>query len=238
MSEQLFPIRVRATAPKPFGNSADLAEVAIGEDGMDYAVKTVHIAASEALCYQIYAACGIAVPHKATLLMIDGSYAFGSRIERGLSDYASCAPTEKSEWLKECSPIISSICALDFLIANEDRHMGNFLFFTGLNGRKSCMALDFSRALLYASWPLPDTWKLHNNTTSTEKGLRQLHFWDSAAATQSLLSAAAIKQSTWANWIDALPTGWITAGFETTLSTWWGSNDFQKRLQDCLSAVK
>lgn len=211
---------------------------AIGEDGMDYAVKVDQTAASEALCYQIYAACGVAVPYSVTLLMPDGSHAFGSRIERGLSDQPLTQPAERAAWFKECGAVISAICALDFLIANDDRHLGNFLFLNGLSGRKSCMALDFSRALLYAPWPLPATWAIPNNTSSAVMGLRNLGFWDTASATQALLSASAIQQETWSAWVEALPVGWIKPEFKDTLSLWWGSSDFQKRLQDCMSAVK
>jgi len=238
LNRQLFPIKVRSTAPKPFGPSADLLEVAIGEDGMDYAVKSGSTAASEALCYQIFAACGIAVPYGATLLMPDGSYTFGSRIERGLSNVQLAAPADRTAWLKDCGSVISAICALDFLIANEDRHIGNFLFLDGLMGRKSCMAMDFSRALLYAPWPLPQTWAVPNNTTSMEKGLRNLGYWDVTSATQALISASAIQRGTWSSWIGALPAGWINPGFKDTLLLWWGASDFQKRLQDCMSAVK
>ena len=213
-------------------------EVAIGEDGMDYAVKTGQTAASELLCYKIFAACGIAVPYSVTLLMPDGSHAFGSRIERGLSNQPTTNPAERNEWLKECGSLISAICALDFLIANEDRHLGNFLFFNGVSGRKVCMAMDFSRALLYAPWPLPATWAIPNNTSSTVMGLRSLTFWDTVTATQALLAAPAIQQKTWSLWVDALPVGWIKPDFKDTLSAWWGASDFQTRLQDCMSAVK
>lgn len=212
--------------------------VAIGEDGMDYAVKTDQTAASEALCYKVYAACGIAVPCSATLLFPDGSHAFGSRIERGLSDQPLTQPAERFEWLKECGTVISAMCALDFLLANEDRHLGNFLFLNGLSGRKTCMAMDFSRALLYAPWPLPATWAIPNNTTTTATGIRTLGYWDTASATQALLSASSIQQKTWSSWVDTLPVGWIKPEFKDTLSAWWGSPDFQKRLQDCMSAVK
>ncbi len=215
-----------------------MVEVAIGEDGMDYAVKTGQTAASELLCYNIFSACGIAVPYNAILIMPDGSHAFGSRIERGLIDQLTINPAERNEWLKECGSLISAICALDFLIANEDRHLGNFLFFNGVGGRKGCIAMDFSRALLYAPWPLPATWAIPNNTSSTVMGLRTLTFWDTVSATQALLSAPAIQQKTWSSWVDDLPAGWINPNFKDKLSAWWGATDFQLRLQDCMSAVK
>lgn len=229
---------MRTTVPSPFDKSADMVELAIGEDGMDYAVKTGQTAASELLCYKIFAACGIAVPYNAILLMPDGSYAFGSRIERGLINQATFNPSERKEWLNECGSLISAICGLDFLIANEDRHLGNFLYFNGVSGKKVCMAMDFSRALLYAPWPLPATWAIPNNTSSTVMGLRGLAYWDAVAATQALLSAPVIQQATWEAWIDALPVGWIKTDFKDTLSAWWGASDFQTRLQDCMSAVK
>jgi hypothetical protein len=238
MNKQIFPIKVRTTAPNPFGNSADMDIVAIGEDGMDYAVKKGGTAASEALCYQIYSACGIAVPYFSTLIMLDGSYAFGSRIERGLSKIQVCTPTEQLAWMKACGSNMSAIFALDFFVANDDRHSGNFLFLNGLNDRKSCMALDFSRALLYAPWPLPKTWLAVNNTTLFMQALRYTRNFDSFAAVQALISAAAIEPNTWSDWIDTLPIGWIKTEFKTTLAEWWGSADFQKRLQECMGAVK
>lgn len=238
LNNQLFPIKVRTTVPSPFAKSADMVEVAIGEDGMDYAVKTGQTAASEMLCYKIFSACGIAVPYSAILLMPDGSHAFGSRIERGLSNQPTTNPAERNEWLNECGSLISAICALDFLIANEDRHLGNFLFFNGVSGGKVCMAMDFSRALLYAPWPLPATWAIPNNTSSTVMGMRSLSFWNSATATQALLSAPAIQQNTWSSWVNTLPAGWIKPDIKDTLSAWWGTSDFQMRVQDCMGAVK
>ncbi|MHB1655205.1 MAG: hypothetical protein ACYCSZ_02425 [Burkholderiales bacterium] len=205
---------------------------------MDYAVKIGVTAASECLCYRIYSACGIAVPYHSILTMADGSFAFGSRIERGITNFALSTPNEKNSWLADCAAIISAICALDLLIANEDRHAGNFLFMTGINNRKSCMAMDFSRALLYAPWPLPPTWSVANNTTTMINVLRQTGLWHVTSAAQALLSAATIQHQTWKTWVEALPAGWLNDGFQDTLIAWWNSPEFHQRLQDCMSAVK
>ena len=235
---QLFPIKVRTTAPSPFGNSADLKIVAIGEDGLDYAVKTGVIAASEFLCYKIYQACGVGVPQYAILEMPDTTFAFGSCVVSGVNDFSVCQPIEKIEWFKACALIISSICSLDFLVANNDRHEGNFLFICGLNGRKTCLAIDFSRAFLYHSWPLPNIWNDANNTTTMVKGLRNMSAWDSSSASQSLLSASAIQSATWEGWVDSIPDGWLTLDTKSMIRDWWAKGEFQKRLQKCMDEVK
>ena len=238
MTNQLFPIKVKTTAPSPFGNSADLKVVAIGEDGLDYAVKTGSTAASELLCYKIYQACGIGLPQYAILEMPDSSFAFGSCVVSGVNDFSVCQPIEKIEWFKACALIISSICSLDFLMANNDRHEGNFLFIYGLNKRKTCLAIDFSRAFLYHPWPLPNIWSDANNTTTMVKGLKNMHVWDSNAALQSLLSASAIKSITWDSWVDDLPNEWLTSDIKTNIKDWWVKGEFQKRLQECMDEVK
>lgn len=238
MTIQLFPVRVKFTAANPFGNSADLKLVAIGENGLDYAVKTGVVAASELLCYKVYQACGIGVPQYDVLEMPDKSLVFGSRIVSGVQDFGACSPIEKLDWFKDCALVISAICTLDFLIANDDRHQGNFLFVTGLNNRKACMAMDFSRAFLYQQWPLPDIWVANNNTTALVKGMRNMGFWNSSSATQSLLSATAIEATTWIGWVESLPSDWISTEIKIKIKDWWGDANFQQRLEQCMNEVK
>lgn len=233
---QLFPVKVRHTMPSPFP-SADLNEFAVGDDGMDYAVKKGIIAACESLCYKIFSACSIGVPQSAILQMPDGTLAFGSRVIVDRS-FDAADPAEKIDWAKSCGDIMSSICGLDFMIANEDRHIGNFLFITLLNNRKSCVAIDFSRALLYNPWPLPEVWNTPNNTSNMVLAKKNLGTWNSSSATQSLLNLSAVKSTTWESWVDELPSEWIDGGTKFRLIQWWGSSEFQSRLQKCMMAVK
>lgn len=233
---QLFPIKVKHTIPSPFP-SADVKVFAIGEDGMDYAIKDGQTAACEALCYKAFAACSIAVPQNAILEMLDGSTVFGSRIIIDKTfDVAS--PAEKLQWFRDCGAIMSSICGLDHMLANEDRHHGNFLYLSGLNDRKTCMAIDFSRALLYRGWPLAEIWTFPNNTTSMVIAKKNFGTWDIAAATQSLLTLSSIKNETWASWVNDLPSGWLDISERSMLINWWGSGEFQSRIQKCMIAVQ
>ncbi len=233
---QLFPVKVKHTIPSPF-SSADVKEFAIGEDGMDYAVKSGQIAACEALCYKAFAACSIAVPQNAILEMLDGSTAFGSRIIIDKS-YDVASPAEKLQWFRDCGAIMSSICGLDHMLANEDRHQNNFLYLTGLNDRKTCMAIDFSRALLYRGWPLAEIWTFPNHTTNMVIAKKNIGTWDVAAATQSLLTLSSIKKTTWESWVNDLPTGWLDVSERTKLIDWWDSGEFQSRIQKCMIAVQ
>ena len=236
MTQQLFPIKVKSTIVNPF-SSADMTEIAIGEDDMDYAVKKGVTAACESLCYNVFAACSIGVPQSSILIMPDGSFAFGSRIIIDQT-YASADPVEKMQWYKDCGNTMSAICGLDFMLANEDRHTGNFLFITALNARKTCMAIDFSRALLYLNWPLSEIWLAINNTTNLILAKKQLGSWDVSSATQSLLALASIKQATWSSWVNNLPDDWLDMPTRTELSNWWGSNEFQSRIQKCMIAIQ
>ena len=233
---QLFPIKVKHTMPSPFA-SADITEFAIGEDDMDYAVKKGLIAACETLCYKAFAACSIGVPQSAVLVMPDGTTAFGSRVVNDKT-YDAASQDEKLQWYRDCGAIMSSICGLDHMLANEDRHIGNFLFLTALNDRRTCMAIDFSRAFLYKGWPLAETWTFANNTTSMIIGKKTLGTWDVAAATQSLLALSSIKKITWESWVRDLPVEWMDDPTRDHLIDWWGSEEFQTRMQKCMIAVQ
>lgn len=237
MTDQLFPLKVRILNSSPFGNSADLKSVAIAEDGQDYAVKTGTVGASELLCYKVFQACSIAVPQHNVLILQDGSTAFGSRIIPFTDTFATAVPTEKELWFRECGPIISSILALDLLLDNVDRHPGNFIFNLGLSDRRTCMAIDFSRALLYGQWPLQNTWSINCNTTLVIQFMKQSGIFDTTAAGNSLLAAGSIRDTTWQKWIDELPAGWITHSQSETLHSWWGSADFQQRIRNCMMAI-
>jgi hypothetical protein len=233
---QLFPVKIKHTIPSPFP-SADVKEFAIGEDGMDYAVKSGLTAACEALCYKTFTACSIAVPQNAILEMLDGSTAFGSRVIIDKT-YDVASPAEKLQWFRDCSAIMSSICGLDHMLANEDRHQGNFLYLTGLNNRKTCMAIDFSRALLFRGWPLTEIWTFPNNTTNMVVAKKNIGTWDVAAATQSLLILSSIKKETWESWVNDLPSGWLDISESSKLIDWWNSGEFQSRIQKCMIAVQ
>lgn len=102
---QLFPIKVKHTMPSPFA-SADVTEFAVGDDGMDYAVKKGLTAACETLCYKAFSACSIGVPQSAVLVMPDGSTAFGSRVVYDKS-HAAASQEEKLQWYRDCGAIMS-----------------------------------------------------------------------------------------------------------------------------------
>lgn len=105
MSQQgtLLPVRVRSIVASPF-NSADMTEIAIGDDSHDYAIKNPlpnypEHAATEAICYKIASTCGLAVPLSVKLVFADGREAFGSRFEGGVTQYTKLTLSERLDVL-------------------------------------------------------------------------------------------------------------------------------------------
>ena len=233
---QLFPIKVNHIQPSPF-NSADANTLAIAEDGMDYVVKDGLIAVSEYLCYKIYSACGVAVPEFAILTMPDGRLTFGSRIVIDNS-LMSVPPNEKIIWFKSLKSLISSICGLDLLIWNDDRHPNNFLFFKGISGDIKCQAIDFSRAFVAKAWPELSVWSYNNNTAQMQYFLKSNDLWDSAHAMGIINNVSAIKHSTWFDWVDSMPDEWAKPELRFEIKQWWASEKFLRHKQNCLTQAK
>ena len=59
-----------------------------------------------------------------------------------------------------------------------------------------------------------------------------------AAATQSLLALSSIKKTTWESWVKDLPAEWMDEPMRNQLIDWWGSEEFQTRMQKCMMAVQ
>lgn len=155
----LIPVGVRFThTMKPY-NSADAPLFVAGDDGQDYVAKRPSpgnpcLAVSEAIAYWLSARLGLAVPSSAWLKFEDGSVAFGSRWEIGVTQFGNMSADQRQQAFTSCREQIARFCLLDAFLANPDRHADNLLFRTSpLDGRWTVISMDFSRALWRGGFP-------------------------------------------------------------------------------------
>lgn len=240
----LLPIAVKTIHQTHSHVSADKPLFVVGADGQDYAAKlplpdNPCLAAAEAVCYLVSAACGIAVPASATLQFDDGRTAFGSRFEGGVSQFSEMPTTERIRALQECAPLIYQMCVVDAFLANPDRHMDNLLFRrSGFDGRWTVLAMDFSRALWRSGFPDVPAQSVfsHGNTATVVGVLRQFNAIDvrinaSVAASLQIITAERI-----ADCIAQLP-GDLHCQACDELPRWWSSAARLERISSLLELV-
>lgn len=239
----LLPVRVATIVPSPFV-SADMKSLAIGEDSQDYGLKAPlphhpEHPMTEALCYHLAAACGLAVPVPVRLVLKDGSEAFGSRFEGGVTQFSKLTVAERIDVTIDCGPWISVLCALDLFLGNNDRHMDNGLFRRSpIDNRWTFIAMDFSRALWAGNFPHTPCATIAGagNTAATIAQLRFYKAWDAKRAGTVAASLLSISSATVQSWIDGLPHAWHTAR-TGTLVPWWASDQRSSRTNELLSLL-
>jgi hypothetical protein len=235
----LFELNVIRLVP-PIGYGKTLQTNAIAEDGLDYAVKaqTEHtlLPATEWFCYQLAQAVGLGCPASAILVMPDGSRAFGSRIEVGLSnmqdDVKSGTPPE--EFLVECADRLSIAYALDIFIANTDRHFGNFLFRRNSLNQRTLMPIDYSNAWWVSGWPPADLTASHSTTSIHLEIVRGMGLWRTSHALMALGTLSQIPHHTLRGWLDAMPKAWFSEVQKASFLTWWGGSEFHAHVSKCV----
>lgn len=236
----LFELKVKHAVPA-VGNGRHIKHNAIAEDGFDYAVKSLSDHAmlpfSEWFCYQLAQAMGVSCPGSAILVMHDGTRAFGSRLQPGLSNMEAeiKAGTNVVTYLSDCADRLSIIFAMDLFVANIDRHFGNFLFGVNSLGQRTVMPIDYSHAWWVGGWPLPDITNHTNATTNSVTIVRAMGLWRSPAALIALGSLSQIKPASIRSWLDQMPPSWLEESDKVALVTWWGSEDFHARVSKCIS---
>lgn len=237
MQPPLFHPKIKTLIPGNRGG-ADLRCTGISEDNAEWVLKLADPAPllpiTEWLCYHVMEFCGVAVPLGAIVEMPDGSQAFGSRLEGGLSQVLQSDPVATLSALGTCAPQLASVLALDLLLANPDRHLGNFLWRKNQLGNIAPYAIDYSRAFLVQGWPLQETTATSCNTTNTIVMLRQGQLWQPQHTALALARAGAIETNDLEWWIDQTPRTWLPDPIRATLLAWWGGADFHARLQRCI----
>lgn len=237
----LFPLKVKHHQPAR-GNGRDLRVEAIGEDGMEWALKrqAEHpmLPASEFLCYRVAQACALATPLDAILTDTDGAPVFGSRIEAGLVELSKLPQSEVIQRIKSCSNRMSACYAIDLMFGNEDRHFGNFLYRERADGTLACMVIDWSRAWWVRGWPPQQICGKSSNTTIHMQILRAVGLWSAPDALLTLGTVSSIPSAAVERWLGDMPTQWLSSAERDTLCTWWGSDAFHARISECVAHCK
>lgn len=216
--------------------------VAVGRDGLEYAVKRqiddAHLPASEWFCYHLGYRIQIALPSFA-ILQEGSDEHFGSRFEGGIKQFSDIPPPDQTRLLVDCAPDISRIIAMDLFVGNEDRHLNNFLFREQrLGGKISVVAMDFSRSLFVRGWPadlfpMPTTTK----TMMVLAILKNMGIWDSAVANLVLASIQSVSPVEVERWLTEMPSRWLEPHRIADVKAWWASPEFGKRLNVCSKLV-
>ncbi|MFN4114950.1 MAG: hypothetical protein ACK4F7_00430 [Inhella sp.] len=232
----LYSLRVRRHQPAR-GKGKSLLVEGIAENGLEYALKRqaegLMVPGTEAICYRLAQACGIATPAEAMLIDLDGAAVFGSRIEGGLFETETLEPEARIQEFQACAGRLSACFALDLLVGNEDRHFGNFLYRRRADGLLAILAIDYNRAFWLSGWP-PALSSLRQTMTLTGlEMLRALGLWRPVDALTTLGTASTIRVQDLTDWISALPAQWIPEAQRQQLLDWWGSPAFFAHVSAC-----
>lgn len=168
----LLPVKVTAVVPSSqVGlDGADLKWVARGDDGHDYAMKTIEdsetLPLSEWVCYALWAECGLPVPDCAALAQQGKAPAFGSRIELRSSQLpkGNAAHYTVVQYFGAHRADVAKLYPADAFLPNVDRHGRNVLFRQQLTGTVM-VCIDFSRAWLQTGKPFGDMTNLAGSNT-------------------------------------------------------------------------
>ena len=236
----LFGRKILVEFPRAKDTADALGEAEADDQHRYYLKADGHgkaIMASEWICTHLSEAVGIAAPAPAILTRANGDQVFGSRKLIGIADEGATlayllAPSagNAAPSVMALGSIVSMIYAFDMFVANEDRHLGNYLSHDD-GGVRRFYAFDFSRALFWR-WPLTSFPEPGHNTRTMGKILRATHGFDPVAAQSVLDRIAQVPVSAIANILATMPAAWLSSAQRKDLLDWWEDGGREKRLNE------
>jgi hypothetical protein len=205
-------------------------------------VKTVDdhplLPISEFLCYKLAMSCNLPVPYSQLIDMGNGRYAFGSRFEGAVTEWAAMGATFQLEAFKDAAETVSAILAFDLFVGNVDRHRGNFLFRKNRSNRWVPLAIDYSRAMFVQGFP-NDRFPMDKNerTQVTIALMKAADFWNGPFAVFSLDSLMNITHEHIMHWLREVPTDWLPEDQKRSFLEWWQSPSFRDRINKVYSLL-
>lgn len=222
--------------------TADARYIGITEYNLEWMLKMqrehAHLPISEFLCYRVFEACGQQLPVFAVLEDAVQGDVFGSRWQGGVKSISGLLPTQSFQALVDNAASMSACLALDLLLANSDRHFGNFLFVENRLGRHGFLVMDFSRAFLINGWPPADIWNGTCNTVLAIQALRSMNLWSPQSAVLALSTAQSLPHARWRAWVEEAPASWLAEPLRTEVEAWWHSDSFLRRLRACIEVCQ
>ena len=220
-------------------NSADLKIIGTGRNNKDYAIKlrtdgNGFVPASEMFCYELANIINIATPGFDILKLRDGSLAFGSVWEGGVSPvkldndvFDILNGNVKVEGMKT---FFSKVYAFDLFINNIDRHFGNYIFRGSFRGIIA-MAYDFSRAW-YEIGPFTyEAFDANNKTKVCIDIIKKTDNFDKEEAIRTLQEISDVPKSAIEAILQNIPDNWLDIKFKEEFLDWWGDDDMAIRIE-------
>lgn len=233
----LFPVKIVNFYPNPT-DSSDLTLIGSGENGKDYAIKTVddgngYVAASELFCYELASRLKIPTPDYNIVFDKNGNLAFGSVWEGGvvlLSENNNLAKIMRDKiQVQGLVNFFSRVFAFDLFVNNIDRHFGNFLVRNSFNSH-IILAYDFSRACFETGLSGVDCLDEASNTMRSNKIIKRAKKYNSLEALSIFELLKNMKREQVATIFTAMPDEWLQKGERAGFLKWWGSPEFKTRL--------
>lgn len=243
MTGSLFPLRVIQLDPGTL-RTADCDHIGKADDGMDYAIKTGarnrETPGAEFSCYELARLCGLAVPQHNILQMPDGTEAFGSRWEGGVTQDNGIIQQVLTGVISSSvlSERLSAIFTFDLFVHNPDRHLNNYLFSKARHDY-AVIAFDFSRAWTAAGWPLPSPPLMRScNTMRTYGRIAKFQPFGITAAQEALSRLRKIPVRAVQDVYSRMPNHWLDKKRRNEIIKWWGSAQRTARLDETLKGLK
>lgn len=229
----LLPIILVDEQPWDRGKSADLLAIGLDEQDRRYALKTVepsnpHLPLIEWLCYHLCNLAGIATPDFGIVTRLDKSLAFGSRWEESAKEFSPGKVTfpQFVGWLDQSKGDVAAMFALDAVMPNVDRHIGNMLF-VQTGARLRALAFDWSRTRLFEPWPWPDNCK----SALTWEWITSLSLADRDAVIERMERIKSITEKQVFDIMEAAPYAWRDSLDTQTAASWWSANKDSRTMQ-------
>lgn len=238
----IFPVEITEFYPND-QKSCDLTTIGSGRNGKDYAIKrTVDgngmIPASEFFCYELARQVNIATPSFDIVKLQGEELAFGSVWEGGvynLNEFniiTDLLTNESPECIKVKSLDIffGKVYAFDLFVNNIDRHFGNYIFRKSYSGYIG-LAFDYSRAWYVVDYKGLAVIEKTCNTQVTIQHIKDYKKFNQQQCNNTLDDLGKIKQSTVKQILSKMPEKWMTKLQIEEIIKWWGSKEFNDRLQ-------
>lgn len=222
--DNLFMVKI-IREKKNASGSLGLNFFGLGDDGHDYALKTLsdglRLPATEWICYSLCRAIGLATPDFLAVERLDGSVAFGSRMET-TDQFRSALGVIQFVKLFSANVLDQSrIYGADAFLGNVDRHLGNFLFRSRTTGLLP-LAFDFDQAWVNFSMPFGSIpWTLGCKSHLALNFLKSSGYFDPAFAMQAGQALVSLPNDALQKALDSCHNSWTTGiNWAPTLKVW------------------
>lgn len=224
-------------------NTADLKAAGRASDGENYFLKRPcdepNIPLVEYICHELANACHLSTP-KHAIIYNGTEYYFGSRAEGGVGTlHSHLAPLVNLLSFEKVNQQLSRWYAFDLVIANEDRHFGNFLAKNTMLGA-SILGIDFGRSMLFRGIPIngacfDPTWNTVLQNRDWRQRIARINL-DVTSAYKTINAVGNLPEDWMSHALEHCPKDWTKGGIRSYLCKWWRS-DRHRRIKNVRRSI-